>query len=842
MYGLLEAADEIRASGTLTPASGRPATPMRGIRVFLHNEDLERQWYFSRQYWDEYFAMLARNRFNRFNLVFAHQTNYLAPPYPYWIALPEFPQIRVAGLRDEQRSRNLDMLRDISNAALEHGIDFTLGIWQHDVQPYQMPTAEGLTRDNIGPYSHAALAKILESCPGIRSVQMRTNNESGIPADRQVTFYRDYVFPAIKDAGRTLDLRAWAVAGGVVDAARQVGVKMRLSTKYWAEDLGRPYQPAETYPGYSYITYLEKPRSYDFYWELWALGSNRILLWGNPDFVRRAVPTFQLSQSIGFEIDAPPTQKGFGNRPGTWDVFTDAQSGRRFWKWDFERYWLFYRLWGRLSYDPAAADSIWIAELRQRFGSAAPHVLDAYRESSRVINEIVAAHLADPNMYIWPEINPGGLIDAYKEVLPSDWRYIASPEETVRNLLSGTASAKQTAMDTALLLEGVAGRIDAAVQRAAAAMPQPNAEWEGTYPDFEVLAMLARYHAHKQRAALNLAWFDATDAAEALESARQNLTAGLAEWERLAAFTDGMYSDRMANGPDDVGHWKDKLPYVRHDLEIVREREEIWKRFGSFDFAFDFGAPVAGGSGYRNIPFVRANNVEPRFQPVAPDTLFDDKTWYGWARQGRREAGALALTPYLEVQAVARQPRSLPHDMLFGDYIRGDGDQVFVVRAPSADYDVLFLGPDHTVRTERIASTDGVLRIRFPRGDWIASGLIIKGPRSRLEKPHMQLPPRHPPPGMTHDPPAFAEAGKPLRVVLKIDGPVPYPVRLHYRTVNQTDTFRTIEGTGSFDIPAGAISTRWDLMYYFEVLTADGSGWFFPDPASATPYFVIGTR
>src|SRR5262249_52233678 len=105
MYGLLEAADEIRASGTLTPASGRPATPMRGIRVFLHNEDLERQWYFSRQYWDEYFAMLARNRFNRFNLVFAHQTNYLAPPYPYWIALPEFPQIRVAGLRDEQRSR-----------------------------------------------------------------------------------------------------------------------------------------------------------------------------------------------------------------------------------------------------------------------------------------------------------------------------------------------------------------------------------------------------------------------------------------------------------------------------------------------------------------------------------------------------------------------------------------------------------------------------------------------------------------------------------------------------------------------------------------------------------------
>src|SRR5262249_41834284 len=280
LYGLLEAADQIRTSGKLTPASGQPATPMRGIRCFLHNEDLERQWYFSREYWDAYFAMLARNRFNRFNLVFAHQTSYLAPPYPYWIALREFPQIRVPGLNDEQRARNLEMLQYITGAAAAHGIDFTLGIWQHDVQTNQTPTVEGLTRDNIGPYSHAALARILELCPAIRSVQMRTNAESGIPGDRQGAFLCDHGCPAGRDAGRTLDLRAWAVAGGMVDAARQAGVTTRLSTKYWAEDLGRPYQPAETYPGYSYITYLEKPRSYELYWEVWALGSHRILLWG----------------------------------------------------------------------------------------------------------------------------------------------------------------------------------------------------------------------------------------------------------------------------------------------------------------------------------------------------------------------------------------------------------------------------------------------------------------------------------------------------------------------------------------------------------------------------------
>src|SRR5262249_27254586 len=78
MYGLLAAADQIRTTGKVTPAKGATQNPIRGIRYFLHNADLERDWYYSREYWDEYLGMLARNHFNRFNLVFAHQTEYLA--------------------------------------------------------------------------------------------------------------------------------------------------------------------------------------------------------------------------------------------------------------------------------------------------------------------------------------------------------------------------------------------------------------------------------------------------------------------------------------------------------------------------------------------------------------------------------------------------------------------------------------------------------------------------------------------------------------------------------------------------------------------------------------------
>ena len=233
MYGLLEAADQIRRTGRLKATRSTAATPLRGIRTFLHNQSLEEDWYYSHDYWQQYFAMLARDRFNRFNLVFAHQTAYLAPPYPFWVAVPGFPEVRVPGLSEAGRQRKLDTLRFISQCAAAHRIDFTLGIWEHNIQPRMTPSVEGLTPENIGPYSYRALKQVLTACPAIRSVQMRTNSESGIPKDRQVEFYRDFVYRAMRETGRrvTLDLRGWLMEPGMLEAAETSGLPLRLSSK-----------------------------------------------------------------------------------------------------------------------------------------------------------------------------------------------------------------------------------------------------------------------------------------------------------------------------------------------------------------------------------------------------------------------------------------------------------------------------------------------------------------------------------------------------------------------------------------------------------------------------------
>lgn len=681
MYGLLEAAGQIRETGRLAMAKGTPATRIRGIRYFLSGQDLQKDW-------PEFFAMLARNRFNRFHLV-------LGPS-----AVPV--------------QRNLGTLRSISQAASDHGLDFVLGIQSEGSESpgYEM------------------LSKVLSSCPAIRGLEMRVDSHAA----------RDAVFRAIGRSGRrvTLDLPAGPLPAGLVEAARTAHVPLRISLRYWAGDLGRPYPPAETLP--------EKSLPYDC---LWSLGSQRLLLWGDPDFVRRAVATFTLSGPTGFEIDAPLEHK----------------------ERTFDRQWLFYLLWGRLSYDPKTTDKVWMAELKRRFGAAAADVLAAYQAASGVLSEVGASSLADPNLSVWPGVNPGGLLDAHDDASPGDGRFIAGIPEAVRNRLRGIASAKQTPAETADLLRERAAKIEAILSRLQSKIPDSNSEWRAMEPDFQALALLARYHAYRLLAADQVTYFDETGDSAALESAHAQIAAAVSVWEKLAS--------------NETGPWRDRLPHVRQDLKLIEEREQVFKQFGRFDFGFDFGAAVA-----------------PRFQHVGPATRFTEATGFGWI-----------------------------------------GAQTFRIRAADGVYSVFVAHPDGSAAPQKLRARNGFLDVVFPEGEPATSRLVVKGPRPPEPLPPQNWPKRLPRPNIAHSPSKTAPPDKPLALTVRI---VPTAnvkaVRLHYRPVNQLAKFKTLENPGAkgvFTIPAADVSSRWDLMYYFEILNKEDTGWFDPDPRVATPYYVV---
>ena len=124
--------------------------------------------------------------------------------------------------------------------------------------------------------------------------------------------------------------------------------------------------------------------------------------------------------------------------------------------------------------------------------------------------------------------------------------------------------------------------------------------------------------------------------------------------------TEGLYPEQMAFGPDDIGHWKDRLPYVRYDLELIKEREDIFKRFGRFDYGFDFGAPVRQPPIRATLTALLIMFWRIRWSrvsyPSIPARATRSRRGTAGSTTSPRQAEGIPLTPYLEIRSAVERP------------------------------------------------------------------------------------------------------------------------------------------------------------------------------------------
>jgi len=167
MYGLLEAAEQIRTTGRLKQVHANPTTMIRGARLYARDAN------FTPERWRAYFETLARDRFNRFTLI------YTEPP------------------------RDLQYLRGVTQTAADFGIDFTLALWEHEPD--------------------AALDKILAACPRIHTVQVRNTSHD-------LDTYRSLVLKPLRAAGRRVALDP---EPEFAKPAAESGVAIRIDPPSW---------------------------------------------------------------------------------------------------------------------------------------------------------------------------------------------------------------------------------------------------------------------------------------------------------------------------------------------------------------------------------------------------------------------------------------------------------------------------------------------------------------------------------------------------------------------------------------------------------------------------------
>ncbi|HWB86283.1 MAG TPA: hypothetical protein VG675_19220 [Bryobacteraceae bacterium] len=728
MYALLDVADQIRLAApgrdplaSIANASERPHLKERSVTKMIMNRSEAERYLYSDQYWTDYLDMLARDRYNAFVFMFGYgSAGYFDPPYPFLFSLPEFPEVRVAGMTPAEQQRNLDMLRKIMRMAHDRGIHFTLAIWTHIHRGKQGPgLPTGLTDANLLPYSKAALGKLIESLPDLDALQFRAHVESSLTLPEQVPFWK-MVLSTVKESGRPIrvDMRVKGFSDDLIDLTLNSGVKNRLVTKFWGEELGLPFHPTEDDLAnkfkrrHSYADLLSYPRRYDMMFTLWSHGTVKILLWGDPDYARRFTESCLLYDGPGFDMFEPLAFKmgyklGLHQQPS----FDILSKDYQYYKWEFQRYWYYYQLFGRIGYDPKTPPRVWGAEFQNRFGAgAAPFVEAAYTDGSRVLPRIVAYATRDMSAgSSWPEKQRWEDLPEYVNVRPADTAQFLGIEEAARFRLEGRTSPKiwpeQNSRWFANISEATLRNVSEAERLIG---PHPSNEFRSTMIDMKVLAYLGAYHSRRLLAGMDYALYEKTHDLSTFDSAIAHEKEAIAEWAKIIPITTGVYPKNiiMGRGPRMAGNWSDELTALRADLaklENARAHAEPQYRETVARLQFTDGQPEAG------------------FSPVTSRRFYSlSQGGYGWYDASLTRASAKA-------------------GYLGGPPPDGYGESSFGIDLPNGNYEVTFTMADHSatpkdhgpmwIETQGIGITD---HFRVPAGQTVQKKLPAKVVDGRL--------------------------------------------------------------------------------------------------------------
>ncbi|MCY7359685.1 MAG: hypothetical protein LH609_19965 [Rudanella sp.] len=284
----------------------------------------------------------------------------------------------------------------------------------------------------------------------------------------------------------------------MIQSALMVGVNFRINTKYWIEQMGMPYPPTQVNPDkspirHSFAHLLQYPQKYRMNWQLWSGGTSRILLWGDPDYARRFAESTHLYDGDGFEINEPLATK-MEAQPHDEKPFNLLNAPYRY--YEFERYWHFFRVFGRLGYNPKTDPAVWHNEFERRFGKqAAPALEKALHQTSWILPCIITSsypYTSFPATRGWAEKQRLGDLPTFAKAELSDMAQFATFDEEARIRTEGGETARILPSANSRWFRQTSESLNQLITEAenAAGKNQTN-EFTSTLTDLKILSNLA---------------------------------------------------------------------------------------------------------------------------------------------------------------------------------------------------------------------------------------------------------------------------------------------------------------------------------------------------------------
>lgn len=623
IYGALAAAEQL-GNGTnidsLEPRRESAALPFRAIKhnlpwdsyrsssaLDLHDETVR-----DPDYWEAFLDMMAENRFNALSLWNLH-------PFPYMIRARNFPE--ASPFTNEELAEWRSLYRAIFSMAKERGIDTYLVNWNvlvskafadaHELEgtnyfPYYKGRAdyagEAQTSELVKRYTRESVTQVLEEYPNLTGFGFSFGEQMGgmTPKERQ-DWMDETIIAGMRAADRPVKMiyrapfSAGLGQGGSTDKATEELTREaieRLGTEFdgpiwmeikfnWSHAHSTP-DLVKVHGGELKDTYF-KPAP-DNYQVAWMVRNEDFfaLRWGHPGFIREhlqknAHHDYVGGYFVGSESYIPAK-----------DYFT-AIDDPVDWTYAFERQWLFYKLWGRLLYNPDTPDSVFEAEFVRRYGEAARPLLEAYSLASETQLNFASSVDFTWDFTLYSEgmmvLSRDGLqpmsVDRLIQQPPlqDDWLSVA-------DFVAKRTAGEPLAPATVTPLE-LAERMEADSKRALHLVgdmdtaDSPSLMYE--VADVKAWANLGLYYAEKLRGAVALQAYRTAGRQSEQRTAVEHLEKSLAYWDEVIAITRPIYRDMPLahyNRPnnervdDNLFHWARIRPAIVRDVRIARQADQ----------------------------------------------------------------------------------------------------------------------------------------------------------------------------------------------------------------------------------------------------------------------------
>lgn len=622
MYGCFTIAESLRNGTTLQQlkaVSESPNLPFRCIKFNLPWDpyrtggavDLHMETCKDINYWRAFLDMMAQNRFNVLSLWNLH-------PFPYMIKPKNFPL--ASPFTDAELKKWQTLYHAIFRMAKERGIDTYVVDWNIFVsskfdENYQKnkPAKQRIhygdadTAEIVKRYNRECVTQMLDEYPELTGMGLTQGERmNGMTPDARNQWMQDVIIQGMHNAKRKsklifrVPLSAGVADGGSTSIAlekltratieKQTGFDGPIWNEFkfnWSHGHSTT-KLLKVHGGKLSDTYFKpEPTNYK---TVWTTRNEDFfcLRWGDASFIRAHIAANTPSYAGGYIIGSE------GYIPAK-DYFTKI-TGPVTYKWAFERQWLFYKLWGRLLYNPNTPDAVFRAEFIHRYGKQAAPLLAAYSLASKT-----PLRLASDFDFTWDfSLYSEGFMAMKKNVMSYisvdqqinqpvfDPDYVSIKDYVKAVLAGGSFDAGR--VTPVILADQLQADCTKALSLIKNIKPGSNNTLIYEVADVKAWANLGLYFAEKLRGGVALQTYRTKGGDENKQNAVAHLQNALNYWDKVVAITSPIYKEMEYTGftyPADNGkapidysrrfHWSLLRPDVANDVEIAKNAAYLSK-------------------------------------------------------------------------------------------------------------------------------------------------------------------------------------------------------------------------------------------------------------------------